>query len=230
LTNRLELQAKIPYVYRNEESSTTPLAETTNIENSRIDGNSLGDIEFGLRYQLNQPRNGPYYIAGLRVKSDTGTDPFEISRDPDTLLPNELTTGSGFWGVQASLSAILPSDPAVFFGSINYLWNMERDVGTVNGENYGKIDPGDAYGFNFGMGLSLNEKASFSLGYDHSILSRNKQNGEIIPKQVTLHVGTLQLGYSYRLRDKSNLNLSLGIGVTENSPDVQLALKIPITL
>ncbi|NOQ51920.1 MAG: transporter [Desulfuromonadaceae bacterium] len=230
LTNRLELELKIPYVYGTEESSTKPFAGTTNIEDSYVDGYGLGDIEFGLRYQLNQPQDGPYYIAGLRVKSDTGTGPFDISRDPDTQLPNELTTGSGFWGFQGSLSAILLSDPAVFFGSINYLWNVARDVGTVNGDDFGRLDPGDAYGFNFGMGLSLNEKASFSLGYDHSILSRNKQNGEIIPDQVTLHVGSLQLGYSYRLTDKSNLNLSLSIGVTENAPDVQLTLKMPMTL
>ena len=132
--------------------------------------------------------------------------------------------------MQASLSAILPSDPAVFFGSINYLWNVARDVGMVNGEDYGEIDPGDAYGFNFGMGLSLNEKASFSLGYDHSILGRNKQNGEIGSDQVSLHVGSLQLGYSYRLTDQSTLNLSLSIGVTESTPDVQLMLKMPLTL
>jgi hypothetical protein len=230
LTNRLELELKIPYVYRTEESSTSSFATETNVENTYVDGYGLGDIEFGLRYQLNQPQNGPYYIAGLRVKSDTGTDPFEVSTDSVTHLAEELSTGSGFWGIQSSLSAIFPSDPAVFFGSINYLWNMARDVGTVNDDYYGRFDPGDAYGFNFGMGLSLNEKASFSLGYDHSILSRNKRDGKILSNQTSLHVGSFQLGYSYRLTDTSNLNLSLSIGVTENAPDVQFTFKMPISL
>lgn len=229
LTNRLELELKVPYVYRNEESSTSPYATDTNIEDVRLDGHDLGDIEFGLRYQLNRPRSGPFYIAGLRIKSDTGTSPFEVSTDSDTLMPKELATGSGFWGVETSLSAIFASDPVVFFGSINYFWNIERDVETADGENY-EIDPGDAYGFNFGMGLSLNERASFSVGYDHSIISKSKLDGETMPDQTTIHVGSLQLGYAYRLTEKSNLNLSFSIGVTESAPDVQLTLKMPTTM
>ncbi|MBW2011308.1 MAG: hypothetical protein JRI32_06620, partial [Deltaproteobacteria bacterium] len=58
LTNRLELEAKVPYVYRNEESSTSPFVTESSIENSRNDGYGLGDIEFGLRYQLNNPQSG----------------------------------------------------------------------------------------------------------------------------------------------------------------------------
>ena len=228
LTNRLELELKVPYVYRDAEYSTSPYATDTNIEDSRITGHDLGDIEFGLRYQLNRPRRGPFYIAGLRIKSDTGSSPFEFSTDPDTQMSTELPTGSGFWGVETSLSAIFASDPVVFFGSIKYFWNIERDV-EIADENY-EIDPGDAYGFNFGMGLSLNERASFSVGYDHSIISKSKQDGETMPYQTTLHVGSLQLGYAYRLTEKSNLNLALSVGVTENAPDVQLTLKMPTTM
>ena len=222
LTNRLELELKIPYVYRTEESSThryvTPDSLSVIETNDSRDGYGLGDVEFGLRYQLNQPRGGPYYVAGLRVKSDTGEDLFDVDDD-------ELPTGSGFWGIQPSLTAIFASDPAVFFGGVNYLWNIERNVGG----GYGKIDPGDAYGFNFGMGLSLNEKAAFSMGYEHSIISRTRQNDEVMPGQVNIHVGTFQLGYSYRLSDWSSLNLSLGLGVTEDAPDVQLTVKTPLT-
>lgn len=223
ITNRLELDLKVPYLYRTEESSThryvTPDSLSVFEMNSSSEGMGLGDVEFGLRYQLNQPQGGPYYIAGLRVKTETGESPFEVSGD-------DLPTGSGFWGVQPNLSAIFASDPAVFFGGLNYMWNMAQDVG---GE-FGEIDPGDAYGFNFGMGLALNEKAAFSMGYEHSIISRTKREGEVLPGQVNIHVGTFQLGYSYRLSDKTNLNLALGLGVTEDAPDVQLTLKAPMTL
>lgn len=221
LTNRLELELKIPYVYRSEESSShryvTPDSLSVIESNDSTKGYGLGDVEFALRYQLNQPHGGPYYVAGLRVKSDTGEDLFDVDED-------ELPTGSGFWGLQPSLTAIFASDPAVFFGGVNYLWNIERNIG-----GYGKIDPGDAYGFNFGMGLSLNEKAAFSMGYEHSVISRTRQDGEVMPGQVNIHVGTFQLGYSYRLSDRTNLNLSLGLGVTEDAPDVQLTLKAPLT-
>jgi len=229
LTNRLEAEIKVPYIYRTEENSTSPLATETNIDTSTAEGYGLGDIEFGLRYQLNQPQTGPYYIAGLRVKTDTGSDPFTVSRDPDTQLPSELATGAGFWGIQGSFTALFPSDPAVFYGGISYLWNIKRNVGTANGIYYGNFDPGDAIGFNLGMGFSLNEKASFSLGYEHSILTKNKRDGEVLPDQVTLHVGTFQLGYSYRLNKRTNINVGLGIGATESSSDVQLSLKVPMT-
>lgn len=223
VTNRLELELKVPYLYRTEDSSThryvTPDSLNVLEMNSSSDGMGLGDVEFGLRYQLNQPKGGPYYIAGLRVKTETGESPFEVSGD-------DLPTGSGFWGVQPNLTAIFASDPAVFFGGLNYMWNMAKDVGG----DFGELDPGDAYGFNFGMGLALNEKASFSMGYEHSIISRTKREGEVLPGQVDIHVGNFQLGYSYRLTDKTNLNLALGLGVTEDAPDVQLTLKAPMSL
>lgn len=223
ITNRLELDLKVPYVYRTEESSShqfvTPDSLSVVEMNNSSEGMGLGDVEFGLRYQLNQPQSGPYYIAGLRVKTETGESPFEVSGD-------DLPTGSGFWGVQPSFSTIFSSDPAVFFGGLNYMWNVAKDVGG----DFGEIDPGDAYGFNFGMGLALNERASFSMGYEHSIISRTKREGEVLPGQVNIHVGTFQLGYSYRLTDKTNFNLALGLGVTEDAPDVQLTLKTPITL
>lgn len=234
ITNRIEVEGKAPYVYRTEAASTTPFATGTDKDTDKItdysmDGNGLGDIEFGVRYQLNQPATGPFYIANLRLKSATGTDPFEVPLDPVTRLQTESPTGSGFWGLQPSLTVIFPTDPAVFFGSINYMWNIERNVGVVNDVDYGDFDPGDSYGFNFGMGLALNEKASFSIGYDHCIISRNHQNGNVLPGELTIHVGSLMLGYSYRFVDNKSVSFSLGAGITEEAPDVQLIVRTPFS-
>jgi len=77
------------------------------------------------------------------------------------------------------------------------------------------------------MGLALNESVSFSLGYDHSIIGKNKQDGVSVDDTVT-HVGTLLFGYSLRLSPKTTVNLSLGVGVTEAAPDVQLTLRVPM--
>ena len=229
LTNRMEVEGKAPYVYRSEAASTSPFATPGEITDSAADGNGLGDIEFGVRYQLNQPTTGPFYIANLRLKSDTGTNPFEVPLDRATGLQTESPTGSGFWGLQPSLTVIFPSDPAVFFGSVNYMWNIERNVGVVNDVDYGNFDPGDSYGFNFGMGLALNEKVSFSLGYDHSIITKNHQNGDDLPGELTIHVGSLMLGYSYRFDDKKSISFSLGAGITDEAPDVQLIVRTPFS-
>lgn len=230
LTNRIEVEGKAPYVYRSEAASTAPFATPGDITDSAADGNGLGDIEFGVRYQLNQPTTGPFYIANLRLKSDTGTSPFEVPVDPKTSLQTESPTGSGFWGLQPSLTVIFPSDPAVFFGSVNYMWNIERNVGLVNGKDYGNFDPGDSYGFNFGMGLALNEKVSFSLGYDHSIITKNNQNGVVPRGELDIHVGSLMLGYSYRFLDNQSINFALGAGVTDEAPDVQLTVRTPFSI
>jgi hypothetical protein len=228
VTNRFELEARLPYVWRKDTTVTRPLA-TPSTGESVFDasGNDIGDVEFAARYQLNRGGlNQPYYVANLRVKTRTGQDPFEVGIDPATNLQTTLPTGSGFIGVQPSLTAIFPSDPAVFFGSLSYLWNVKRDVGG----GFGTIDPGDAVGFNFGMGLALNEKASFSLAYDHNIVLKTKQNGDFLPTSTRIQLGTLLFGVSYRTSPRTNLNLSVGVGVTAESPDLQLTLRLPFAL
>jgi hypothetical protein len=146
-----------------------------------------------------------------------------VTIDPATGLQTELPTGSGFWGIQASLTTIYPSDPAVLYGGVSYLYNIGREVGA----SFGSVNPGDAMGFNFGMGFALNERISLSIGYDHSAIGKTKQNGAALLNSVLTHVGSLVLGYSFRLSDRTNLNLSLGAGLTEAAPDVQLTLRIP---
>ena len=235
ITNRLECEVRIPYVYRADSTSFEPTKDqsgkTTPASVFNAEGTNIGDIEFGTRYQLNQPGNeGPFFIASLRGKSTTGKDPFHVNNDPNVTSPSgtplqtELPTGSGFWAIQPAITAIFPSDPAVFFGTISYMWNMERSI-----SGQGKLDPGDTVGFNFGIGIALNEKASFSIGYDHAILGKPKQNGNEIAGSSITQVGTLLFGCSYRLSDRTSINFSLGAGLTPASPNVQLTFRLPIS-
>jgi hypothetical protein len=225
VTNMLEVEGKLPYVYRDDSTLARPLATPTVADSAfDSDGSGIGDIELAARYQLNQGGpNKPYYIGTLRYKARTGEDPFEVDIDPTTNLQRELPTGTGFHGLQPGLTAIFPSDPAVFFGGVSYLWNIERDVG----RGFGDVDPGDAIGANFGMGLALNEKASFSIGYEHSTFTKDRQNGHTVQQAQTRQLGTLLLGYSYRLTEKTNFNLILGAGLTDEAPDVQVTVRVP---
>jgi hypothetical protein len=229
ITSRLEGEIKVPYVYRTDSSTTqsqtvdqngNPVV-TTNVFSA--DGHGIGDVDFGLRYQVNQPTsNGAYFIAGVRAKSNTGKDPFEVNTDPTTKLPTEQPTGSGFWGIQPSLTVIFPSDPAVFFGSISYMYNIPRDIAGT-----GRVDPGDIVGFNFGMGFALNEKISLSVGYDHSVVGRVTVNDQLLEGTLISQVGTLLIGYSYKYNDKTSINVSLGAGLTQAAPDVQIGIRVP---
>ena len=228
VTNRFEVEAKVPYVYRHDATLSRQIgapAVTDTVFNASGDG--VGDIEFAARYQINQPGpDRPYYVAGLRFKTRTGKDPFDVETDAITGLQRQLPAGSGFYGVQPSLTAIFPSDPAVFFGNVNYLWNIKRDVGGGIGE----VDPGDSVGFTVGMGLALNEKASFSIGYDHATVFRTRQNRVLIPNSTVIQLGTVLFGLSYRVTSKTTFNFTLGAGLTEEAPNVQLNFRLPMTL
>ena len=240
LTNRLELEVKTPFVYqRDSTTARTYISGQFNDTAFDSDGYGIGDVEFGLRYQINSPTSGPFYITSLRVKSDTGKGSFDVpyrtepvTDDQEATYPLDQPTGSGFWALQFGLSAIYPTDPVVLFGGISYLWNIERNVDdTVGGKDLGvdSYDPGDAIGFNFGMGIALNEAVSFSLGYDHSIIGKDEQDGATLSDATTTHVGTLLFGYSLKLGVNTTANLSLGVGVTEAAPDVQLTLRVPFS-
>ena len=244
LTNRLEVEAKLPYVYRSDSTVSRELFTGTSVERVfDTSGKAIGDVELAARYQLNA--GGPdkaYFIGGLRFKSRTGRDPFDVVTDctrrcvgenvTGTGLPLQLPTGSGFYSLQPSLTWLFPSDPAIFFGTFSYLHNFKRaNVSrlVLNGQRdaLGELAPGDVFGFNFGMGLALNEKASLSLGYDHSSIARMRQNGVPVAGSVRTQLGTLLIAYSYRLSDKRTLNVAIGAGVTRDTPDVSLTVRVP---
>ena len=246
LNNRIEIEVKVPYVYRSDATVSRELFTGTAVERVfDTTGKGLGDIEVAGRYQLNNGgADKGYYIAGLRYKTRTGRDPFEVVTDCErrcigenvtgTGLPLDLPTGSGFHSLQGTLTWLYPSDPAVFFGNLSYVHNFKRDDVTRlvrNGERepLGSLKPGAVLGFNFGMGLALNDKASLSLGYDHSTIGRMRQNGATSIGSVRTQLGTLLLGYSYRLSPKRTLNIAVGAGVTRDTPDVTLTLRVPMT-
>ncbi|HEY5851890.1 MAG TPA: acetate kinase [Lysobacter sp.] len=242
---RFELEAKIPYVYINADTVSREIFTGTAVDNVfNASGRGMGDFEATARYQLN--RGGPdkaFYIGWLRYKSRTGKDIFEVVTDcvtrcvsnaTGTGLPLELPTGTGFQAVQPGVTWLYPSDPVVFFGSISYLYNFERhDVSRTvllgGTELLGDVKAGDIWGFNLGMGLALNEKASISLGYDTSLVGKTEQNGKDTPGSVRVTLGTMLLGGTYRFSDKVSLNVALGVGVTRDTPDVTFTARVPIS-
>lgn len=242
---RFELEAKVPYVYLNADTVSREIFTGTAVDNVfNASGRGMGDVEATARYQLN--RGGPdkaFYIGWLRYKSRTGKDIFEVVTDcvtrcvsnaTGTGLPLELPTGTGFQAVQPGVTWLYPSDPVVFFGSISYLYNFERhDVSRTvllgGTEPLGDVKAGDIWGFNLGMGLALNEKASISLGYDTSLVGKTEQNGRDAPGSVRVTLGTMLLGGTYRFNDKVSLNVALGVGVTRDTPDVTFTARVPIS-
>jgi hypothetical protein len=78
------------------------------------------------------------------------------------------------------------------------------------------------------MGLSLNERSSFSLSYEHTWIGKSTFAGLTTTNALDVQLGTLQTTFAYRLNKSTNLNLTIGAGLTEDTPDTTMTLRIPI--
>ncbi|HEY8683049.1 MAG TPA: acetate kinase [Rhodanobacter sp.] len=243
LTNRLELEVRVPYVYAHTDTISREIFTGAAQDNVfTTSGHGIGDVEATARYQINDGgADRPYYVGWLRFKSRTGTDPFEVTTDcvqrcvqnaTGTGLPLQQPTGSGFYSLQPGVTWLYPSDPVVFFGNVSYLHNfarygVSRTVLLGGKEPLGKVAIGDIVDASVGMGLALNEKASISIGYDQSFVGLTKQNNHTVAGSAKTVLGTLLLGGSYRLNDKRTLNFTLGVGVTRDTPDATVTVRLP---
>jgi hypothetical protein len=232
LTNRLEVEARIPALYRWDRIEVAQQRDEGIVRTIALKERDIGDIEFALRYQLNRPRGqNPIWVANLRVKSDTGKSPFEVTYD-EFGVATGLSTGSGFWAVQPGISMLLPSDPAVIFGSLGYLYHIPRNIDReIGGAFIGRVDPGDAISGNLGFGFALNPRFSFSMGYRHSYIFPSTQEiGGSVERSNRAHVGSFTFGMSYRLSPRQSVNFGFEFGATADAPDVAVTVRFPLSI
>ncbi|HEU0133776.1 MAG TPA: transporter [Allosphingosinicella sp.] len=245
LSDRFEVGVRVPFVYRNDASILAPVAGTSGDPAATVDnsakGRGIGDVEFLARYQLTTARrNLPFFIANLQVVAPTGESSFDVPRD-GLGRALQAATGGGFWSVSPGVTAILPTDPAVLFGTLSYNRNFARNVDTqIPPVIVDRVDPGDSLAASVGIGVSLNQRTSFNLGYAHSWVFGTETRTRLIDPGPTdtgpvtatsrnLQIGRLLLGVTYRLDDRSSVNWSVEVGATRDAPDVRTTLRIPIT-
>lgn len=239
-TSRFEAGLRVPYLSIEEDLRERQVFQGTPVDTLReSSGDGLGDVELSLRYQMNDGLEGwPYLIGTFRAKAPTGEGPYDV--DQEVITDNngnpigvelaERPTGSGFWSVEPGLSFIYPSDPAVLFGNLSYVWTIEDDEGPENG---GIVDPGDVVRFGFGMGFAFNERTSFSLGYDHSVIGETtyEQGNDLFATNFDrTQVGSLAFGLSHRVSADTLLSLTVAVGVTDAAPNTEITLKLPMSL
>lgn len=251
LFDRFEIGARLPLVYRSDRQITVPLQDADgNPDNgtqlvtarSKASAKGIGDVEINARYQINKGGGGkPFLIAGIQGVIPTGKDPYGVPRN-NLGLPTKAATGAGFYTISPSITAIMPSEPAVLFGTIGYVKNFGRNVDTrISGVQILRVDPGDQINFAGGIGLALNDRTSLNFGYSHAwvfgtkTIQRNLggNSNDPLPDPVRatsrdLQVGRLLIGVSQKLTEKTQVNWSFEIGATEDAPNLRTSLRIPI--
>lgn len=246
-TDRLELNARIPLIYRSDSSVLSPVStapgSSTGTRDFAVHATGLGDIEVGVRYQALVGSEGhPYLIGGLQLLAPTGSSPFSAPRDS---LGNATRsfTGAGFWGITPNVTALLPSDPALLFATLGYTVNFSRNINRSIGDTFiDKVRPGGEPSLSVGVGLALNPRTSISFGYAHTwsfgTWTRVRFMDRSLPVPALgdavegtsrdLQIGRLLLGVSFRTSETRTYNWNVEIGATDDAADVRTTLRIPL--
>lgn len=247
LTNRLEIGARVPFVYRDDKAVLVPIANEQDDIDTSADGAGIGDLELSARYQLTNGSGGwPFLIAGVQAILPTGKDPFELPRN-GLGNPTKAATGAGFWGVAPNLTILMPSDPATVFASLGYTFNFGKDVDQRIGDVIiERIRPGGAPNATVGVGIALNPELSLSFAYAHTwqfgtktrlrFVTRPDPNG---PEQIgdpedgktrDQQVGRFLFGVGYRVNPRTTINWTVEMGATDDASDIRTTLRVPFTL
>jgi hypothetical protein len=229
LWNQLQMDVMVPWRYSSDIISFQSGEEETE------DDTAFGDIEGGISYQfLNEKAGRPALVGSVRVRSRTGKDPFEVD------IADEIPTGSGFWGVRGTLSAIKTIDPVVIFGNIGYTYNISRTVDLGQEINVGDVEfnPGDSVEWGLGFAYALSPEFSLNMQYIHQIVMKSEiediqfpdRNPDIETGSITgthQNVPSLRLGTVLAFEKGGYLDFSVAIGLSEDAPDLTVQVSLP---
>jgi uncharacterized coiled-coil protein SlyX len=230
ITDRLEAELRVPLIFSDDRAtvlSQGPQGSAT--QSIYISGKGLGDINLGARYQINDGADDwPIFVANARTNLDTGIGPFNIKRN-SAGIAESVALGSGFLGLQGGFSVLKVTDPAVLYGSVNYVYQLPKNINqTIGGVAVGEVDPSNSVNVTMGFGFAVNPDFSFSLGYAHSyVFPQVTYLGGTRQSTTSLEVGTLSFGMAYRVRQNMSLNANFQFGVTADAPNMYMIISLP---
>jgi hypothetical protein len=240
VTDRLELNAKIPFVYNSgSTSSLIPVGSAAELLSVSATGAGIGDLQFGASYQLNSGTNGwPIFVLNGLYKTATGVSPFNvpiITQDqPNGQFlagtPERLATGTGFDAVTPSVTVLLPTAPGVLFANLQDQHNFGRTQ-PIQDRGGGPatpvyLQPGESPAITFGIGFALNDRAALTFSYQQTHVFTASANHQAISGSP-YSFGTFNFGLGYQISQSTRINLSVGIGTGPNTPAAKVLLELP---
>lgn len=227
---RAEIELKIPFLSRREHSRNRSVSQSSSGSFRTLEGQGLGDVEFGFSVQFTSGGlSSPHILGKLRLKSTTGKSPYEVNRD-SLGIEKELPTGSGFLTLEPSTTFLYRLDPAIVYGTLGYAFTKGKHINQqIQDFDIIKVSPGDVFRLSFGSTLALNRKLTYNIGYKHDVIKGSRtrsSSGEF--ESSSLDIGSLLVGIGVVFTKKVRVNIDMEFGVTDDAPDVTLSMRTPI--
>lgn len=242
LSDRLFVDASLPILSRTSNfqsggagGSAAGLVERT------VHGTGIGDASIGLSYRLMaETVDMPDVVLNGRVKFPTGRHPFGIEfvevegSEGNLQIPERLSFGTGVYGASLGFSMLKTLDPMIVFGSATYFHHFKRefdDIDEIPDNQPGSVKLGDAVQYGAGLAFALNDKSSISMSYTQRIVERTRltpldqATREIVGSQA--NVALVNFGATFSLGENIALVTNVGVGLTDDSPDMAVSVRIP---
>jgi uncharacterized coiled-coil protein SlyX len=227
LNSRVQMDARIPYVYRND-SETTGIG-TGDAKTRHIKGHGLGDISVTTSYQPFAARGWrPATILRIQGEFATGKSAFEIprvapsERSPERIL-SAAPTGSGLYTLSPGVNFVWPIDPVVLFAGGSYNYSFKRRFA-----GFGLVEPGAGFEYYAGLNLSINDVVSVNGSFLNKHRFATKFNGITLPGSAS-NDARMTLGASIGLSSRVSLVLAASNGLTDESPDYSFSVRLPVS-
>ena len=242
LSDRLFVDASLPILSRtsNFQSGGAGGSAAGLIERT-VHGTGIGDGSIGVSYRLMaETVDMPDVVLNGRVKFPTGRHPFGIEftevegSEGNLQIPERLSFGTGVYGASLGFSMLKTLDPMIVFGSATYFHNFKRDfddIDEIPEDQPGAVKLGDAVQYGAELAFALNDKSSISMSYTQRIVERTRltpldeETRDIVGSQA--NVALVNLGATFSLGENVALVTNVGVGLTDDSPDMAVSVRIP---
>ena len=217
LRKNVTVSASVPFVYKYDKMGTEREKTITDI----------GDMSVGVKHQPWKANDTwPVPIFNLNLSMPTGRGQYEI--DPN----QELSTGSGLYGLSAGVSVSHPIDPVSVFGGLTYSQSLPKDdIGQIRQQGrLEKVEPGRSISGNMGFGYALSYRTSMSVSYSYSYSYPTKYHwagGSTTTGRETIS-SSFGLSTSWRITPERTIIIGLSKGLTNDSQDFSLSLRMPL--